>query len=155
MHYANKGQWKSLKFELKYDKNSIAKHPFNFPISRLLLSLLLLLSPLRISPALPFYCRRMKGYCSIRRESICCSEETNTNTSEENTDVEESKDIQNSDLLASSSIIKEVDRIKPPVSGYSVYSNFNLICVSVPAQLHPIYPTSNQTSPTVLQVAKV
>ena len=151
MHYANKRQWKSLKFECR------AKHPLNFPISRLLLSLLLLISPLRISPALPFYCRRMKGYCSIRRESICCSEEAITNTSEENTDVEESKDIQNSenDLLASSSIIKEVDRIKPPVSGYSVYSNFNLICVSVPAQLHPIYPTSNQTSPTVLQVAKV
>ena len=56
----------------------------------------------------------MKGYCSIRRESICCSEETISAASEDDTVVEENKGITFSEdnLVAT---IEEVDP-EPQVS---------------------------------------
>ena len=83
-----------------------------FLICRYVIPLLLLLSPTICSPAVPFYCRRFKGNCSVRRESICCREENIAATAtveplvvEE--PVEDTEDTEDN-LLASSSIIEEV-----------------------------------------------
>jgi len=71
--------------------------------------LFLLSNPITTSPAVPFYCRRFKGDCSVRRDSICCREE-NIATTERETQAEElNKDEDSEDnLIASPSIIEEV-----------------------------------------------
>ena len=68
----------------------------------------------------------MKGYCSIRRESICCSENTIGATSEDDTVVVEHKDTTDSEdnLFASSPTIEEVDP-EPQVSVQDVSSQAN------------------------------
>ena len=82
---------------------------------RFLLVVLLLASPLSCAPAVPFYCRRFKADCRVRRDNICCRAEniaTTTTTIEKQGDsvVEESIEIIESEdtLVASSSIIEEV-----------------------------------------------
>jgi len=60
------------------------------------------------TPAVPFYCRRFKGDCSKRRDSICCREE-NISTTEKVVDiVEEVLKEEKDSLVASPSIIEEV-----------------------------------------------
>jgi len=71
--------------------------------------LFLLSNPTTTSPAVPFYCRRFKADCSVRRDSICCREE-NIATTERETEAEELKKDEDSEdnLVASPSIIEEV-----------------------------------------------
>ena len=52
-----------------------------FCFNRFLFPLLLLTSPILSSPSVPFYCRRFRGNCSVRRDNICCREE-NIDTTE-------------------------------------------------------------------------
>ena len=88
--------------------------------------LLLLSSPTTSSPAVPFYCRRFKGDCSVRRDSICCREE-NIATTEKVVETvkkelkEESEDI----LVASPSIIEEVIVAVPHETHVSIHKNQN------------------------------
>ena len=113
-----------------------------FLICRYVIPLLLLLSPTICSPAVPFYCRRFKGNCSVRRESICCREENiaaaATDATKEPVVVDEPvaiKDTEDS-LLASSSIIDEVVVApdEPLVSLELLDILFNLNCFQLQLQ---------------------
>jgi hypothetical protein len=132
-------------------------------MSRLLILLLVLVSPIMSSPAVPFYCRRFKANCSVRRDNICCRKENIAATATEgNIVVEKPEDITKSEdnLLASSSIIEEVVVAPdvPPVSLQLVQFPFKLFYISGPAELyHNFHHTSqaSQASTKVLPVAKV
>ena len=90
---------------------------------RFMIVLFLLSNPITTSPAVPFYCRRFKGDCSVRRDSICCREE-NIATTERETQAEElNKDEDSEDnLIASPSIIEEVVVAAP---------NETLVCMHI------------------------
>jgi len=79
-----------------------------------LIVLLLLSSSTTSSPAVPFYCRRFKGDCSVRRESICCRKENISTAEKEVETVKEQLEEESEDnLVASPSIIEEVTVVSP------------------------------------------
>ena len=137
-----------------------------FLICRYVIPLLLLLSPTICSPAVPFYCRRFKGNCSVRRESICCREENIAATAAaaatvEPVAVEESVEIIDTgdNLLASSSFIEEVVVApdEPPVSLIFVNILFKVFPIAVAEFAESLYNNSQarQASTKVLPVTKV
>ena len=86
------------------------------------------------SPSVPFYCRRFRGNCSVRRDNICCREENiatteavteeKRNSSANENGEDKPRNITKTDseleesLLSSASIIDEVVVApdEPPVS---------------------------------------
>ena len=132
-------------------------------ISRFLILLLVLVSPITSSPAVPIYCRRFKANCSVRRDNICCRKENIAATATEgNIVVEKPEDITESEdnLLASSSIIEEVVVApdEPPVSLKLVRFLSQNFPISGPEQFAASFYNNSQArqpSTKVLQVAKV
>ena len=132
----------------------------------------MLTSPILSSPSVPFYCRRFRGNCSVRRDNICCREEniatteavteekSNSSANENITNITKPHSELEETLLSSASIIDEVVVApdEPPVSLSQPQSPSKLFCISGSSELDHNFYNNNQArqvSPKILQATKI